>query len=180
MKEVNPLIYEYFGLIDQEITLVEDTYRILKESIQQSRNKLDNGKGIRQLLNETALKEYADLLTKTLSDWMSPESTIRINAICRINEPLGLACVELIQSKTTQPVAVELLTEKEALAYLQLEYIATEERGSLRYLRAIRHFDNGRIRIYKPARLGFWMRSTAINDAAALHAEIVEFGGSAG
>ena len=174
-RTINPLIYEYFGLIDQEIALVEDTYNILRNSI--TPDNLGNSKGIRQSLSEIALREYADQLTKTLSGWMSPDSKVRINAICRINETLGLACVELIQSKTLKPISVEEFTEKEALSYLQLEEASTEERGSLRYLRSIRHFDNGRIRIYKPARLGFWMRSTAINDAAALHAEIVGYGG---
>lgn len=176
-RTINPLTYEYFGLIDQEITLVEDTYTILKESIHQNRNNLDNGRGIRQKLDETSVKEYAEILTKTLSGWMSPDCSIRINAICRINESFGLACVELIQSKTPEPTLFGELTEKEALAYLRLEDASIEERGSLRYLRAIRHFDNGHIRIYKPARLGFWMRSTAINDAAALHAEIIDYGG---
>ena len=178
MKTISPLIYEYFGLIDQEIILVEDTYNILKESIHQNRNKLDNSKGIRQKLDDTVLKEYSETLTKTLSSWMSHDSQILINAVCRINETLGLVCVELIQSKKPEPIKLEQLTEQEALAYLRLEDASTEKRGGLRYLRSIRHFDGGRIRIYKPARLGFWLRSVAINDAAALHAEIINSGGA--
>lgn len=176
-RTINPLIYNYFGLIDQEVCLVEDTYDVLRNSI--TPGNLDNARGIRQSLSESAIQAYADQLTTTLNAWTSPETSVHINAICRINQDLGLACVELIQSDTLEPVRVDTLTEKEALAYLRLEAVTTEDRGSLRYLRSIRHFEKDRIRIYKPARLGFWMRSNAINDAAALHAEIIESGDAA-
>lgn len=169
-RTINPLVYHYFGLIDQEITMVEDTYHVLKESI--TPTSLDNGRGIRLPIDEAAIKCYAERLVTTLSSWMLSDSPIRINAVCRINQELGLANVELIQAKKANPVRVEKLSEKEALAYLKLDEIATEERGDLRYLKAIRHIEGDRIRIYKPARLGFWMPSSAINDASALHAEI--------
>jgi hypothetical protein len=169
-QTINPLIYDYFDLIDQEVVLVEDTFDILRESI--TPGKLDNCRGTRQELDETAIQNYAEQLITTLHSWMLPDTPVRINAVCRINRSLGLANVELIQSKTAEPVIVEELSEKEAFAYFRLEQAATEEHGSLRYLRSIRRFDKDRIRIYKPARLGFWMRSTAINDASALHAEI--------
>jgi hypothetical protein len=176
-RSINPLIYKYFDLIDQEIALVEDTYTVLRNSI--TPGTLDNARGIRQVLSETAIQQYAEQLIQTLSAWISPDSSVQINAVCRINQALGLASVELIQSTTSEPIKVEALTETEAFAYLRLEDTSTEERGSLRYLRSIRHFENKRIRLYKPTRLGFWMRSSAINDAAALHAEIIEYGGTA-
>jgi len=103
-RSINPLVYEYFGLIDQEIALVQDTYDILRNSITQSKGNLNNDKGIRQSLSKTAIKEYADQLTNTLSAWMPPDAKIRINVVCRINQPLGLASVELIQSTTTEPI----------------------------------------------------------------------------
>lgn len=171
-QTINPLIFEYFGLIDQEIALVEDTCEILQKSI--TPDSLDNCDGIRQPINEAALHDYAQTLVQTLSGWMLEDSKIHINAVCRIHEELGLAGVELIQSKKPTAIRVEVMSDEEALAYTQLESVAIEERGSLHYLRTVRLFDGKHIRVYKPAKLGFWMRSTAINDAAALYAEIIQ------
>lgn len=173
-QTINPQIYKYFGLIDQEIALVEDTFDVLKESI--TPGNLDNSRGTRKLLDEKELQNYARQLTGTLTSWMSPDTGIYINTVCRINQSLGLASVELIQSKQIAPILTEQLSESEALAYLRLEESSSKEHSSLRYLRSIRHIDKARIRIYKPARLGFWMCSTAINDASALHAEIMASG----
>ena len=170
-KHINPQIYRYFELTEQEIVLVEDTSNILRPCITPGRS--DTRTGIRCDVDKVRLVDYAEFLARTLRGWMLPGTPVRVNAICRLHESLGLAGVELIQSPEPAEVRFESMSDEEALAYLDLEATAADERGGLRYLRAIRYFEGERIRIYKPARLGFWMRSTAVNDASALHAEIV-------
>jgi hypothetical protein len=169
-KKIDPLMYKYFGLIDQEVALVEDTSNILRGSI--TPQLLDDGKGIREKLGDEELRCYADTLIHALSSWMRPDTGVSINAKAYIHPSLGLAKVELIQGKRSAPTKVAAMGDAEALAYLRMEEASTDDAESLRYLRNIRLFEGKRIHLFKPARLGFWMRSSAVNDASRLHAEI--------
>lgn len=168
---VDPLIYKYFGLIQAEIDLVEDTHDVIRPSITPS--MVDDRRGTRQLLSEENFKEYAQTLTTTLQNWMSGSVSVKINAICRVHSALELSCVELYQSSESNDVRMEPLADTELAAYLSLEASSSEDNGSMRLIRSVRYFEGDRIRIYKPARLGFWMKSSALNDASALHAEIM-------
>jgi len=169
---VDPLIYQYFGLIQAEIDLVEDTHDVIRPSITPS--KVDDRSGTRQLLSEESFKEYAQTLVATLQSWIPESVSVKINAICRVHPTFELSCVELYQSSESKDLSLGPLADSELAAYLRLEASSSEDNGSMRLIRSVRYFEGDRIRIYKPARLGFWMKSSALNDASALHAEIMK------
>jgi len=172
--ELEPLIYQYFGLNDQEIALVEDTCEIFDES--DTPGSLEAAKSIPTLqpLDAGGLEPYSEQLTATLNDWAS--GTLRVSALRAVDEELGLGLVTLRQTRTAEKSKTQSVTKEFFDALRCLEEVSTERSGSLAYLRRPWVFDPNTKRIYivKPALKGQWTRTAALNDAADLYAHIAK------
>jgi N-6 DNA Methylase len=169
-EELNPLIYEYFGLNGQEITLIEDTYKIFDRSDTPTAEATQTIPTLQPLDKAPSLKGYAETLAKTLNSWGS--GPLRVSAIGGVDTELGLALVELIQTKTVEPFKSRTVAKELATALQRLEEASTEQSDHLAYLRGMWNFDGSRIHLVKPALLGQWTRTAALNDAADLYAYI--------
>lgn len=170
----DPLIYRYFNLTEQDIALVEDTCEIFDKG--DTPGSLEAAKRILTLkpISEwDGLQPYADMICKTLNGWASGK--MRVSATGMASEDTGLALVELRQTKTANPYA-ELRGEGKTIeAAARLRDASKENIGnSLEFQRDGWIFDGTRILIVKPARVGEWTATAAINDATALFAEISE------
>jgi len=169
-SEIEPLLYEYFGIIAQEQALVEETCDIFDKS--DTPNTVDAPIPTLEPLDSGGLNSYAIMLTDTLREWSRGKS-LRLSMIAGVDANLGLALLQVGQTQggcsfRTAPLAKEL---GEALK--RLENSAASSHGSLKYIRdETWFFDGPRVYIAKPALRGRWTRTAALNDAADIHATI--------
>lgn len=170
--ELNPLIYEYFGLNEQEIALVEETCDVLDKS--DTPPSLEVAKDIPTLqpICDSDLERYGIMLTRVLNSWAT--GTLRVSASGGVDCDLGIALVELAQTHRAERFKVRSISEDLANALRRLQDVTTEQSGHLDYLRGICLFVGRRIFMVKPAVRGQWTRIAALNDAADLYAHIAE------
>ena len=169
---VEPLIYRYFGLGVQDIALVEDTCDIFdKGDTPPTLESARNAPLARTLVAASDLVPYADMISATLNGWSS--GTTKVIARMAIHSPTGMALVELGQSK--RPKAAEIIPDSARVieAAHRLQKASRTRVGRMEFQRSGWYFDGDRILIVKPARLGEWTKTSALNDAAELYAHIV-------
>jgi len=180
--EIEPLIYRYFGLTDQEVMLIEDTIHVFEPSstpttwLSPQTVTLDD-------VNETAvkpyagggLKVYADTLTTTLNKWAQSEgSQYHVCAEGGTDDGTGLAMVTINLSITEEAYQQKTISRQLAAVLKQFYRHAAKTVGALLYERDIFffQFQKGRIHIIRPNLLLNWTRTAALNDAARIYGEI--------
>ena len=170
--ELDPLIFKYFGLNEQEVALIEDTCDIFDKS--DTPGSLEGAKTIPTLepVDANGLKRYAKMLTATLNGWAS--GTLRVSASGGVDSKVGLGLVKLDQTKSASSFRTRAISGELVSALQRLEEASTERSGSLAYLRRPWVFDGTRIYIVKPALNGQWTRTAALNDAADIYVHIAE------
>lgn len=177
-EELEPLVYRYFGLTEQEIALIEDTTRVAipsstpkwsestltLESIEQSSVPPYAEKGLRA---------YADTLAHTLNSWAETEgSVLRVRAEGGTDNHTGLAMV------TLELVSDEAAYRKKSLSHSMAEILEKLRAGTANgrqtfgYERDLFVFHEKQVHIVRPNILLNWTRTAAINDAARIYGDI--------
>ena len=180
-KELEPLIYRYFGLTDQEITLIEDTIRVFEPSSTPTTRWSPKTVTLDSVQNTTVepyasqgLSAYADTLTKTLNTWAKTEgSHYRVCAEGGTDDQTGLTMVTLILSSCETAYHQKTLSQDLIKVLKEFHKHASRLRGTLHYERDILFFQGDRIHIIRPDLLLNWTRTAAINDAARIYGEII-------
>jgi hypothetical protein len=168
--EINPLIYEYFGINEQERALVEDTSEIFDKS--DTPNSLEAARNIPTLQPITAagLEPYATMLAETLNGWAT--GSLRVRANGGIERELGLGLVELGQARTPQHFETRDISKLLANALSGLQEANIEQWGRFEFRRSGLVMEGTRIYLVKPALRGQWTRTAALNDAIEISAHI--------
>jgi hypothetical protein len=174
MAKADPLIYKYFGLTSQDIALVEDTCEIFDKG--DTPPSLESARSIPTLspiLDAEGLESYASMISQTLNGWAS--GPFKVTASGAVDAKTGYALVELQQSKEEKPYQARQSSAKILEAAHRLQEASSEPMGeTISFSRSGWYFDKKRILIVKPAKLGEWTRTAALNDAAGLFAQIAE------
>lgn len=169
-EEIEPLLYQYFGLIGQEQALVEDTWSIFDKS--DTPGTIDTPMPTLEPLDAVGLDPYAGMLAETLREW-SREKKLALSLTAGVDKDLGLAILRIEQTKSGGVFRTAPLSKELAEAVKRIEEGATTSDGSLVYLRdETWWFDGPRIFIAKPALRGRWTRTAALNDSADVYAAI--------
>jgi hypothetical protein len=170
--ELEPLVYMYYGLSKQEQALVEDTCEVFDRSGTPS--SLDAARNIPTLqpIADTGLEPYATILTETLNSWAS--GSLRVRAHGGVDSELGVGLVELSQALTPQHFVTRNISKVLATAFNWLQAANIEQWGHFQFLRSGLVFDGDRIYLVKPALLGQWTRTAALNDAVEISARIAD------
>ncbi|MDZ7665093.1 MAG: hypothetical protein U5K27_07155 [Desulfotignum sp.] len=100
-EDIEPLIYQYFGLTDQEIMLVEDTFRIFEPSSTPTTRYSTKTTTLDSMVKTSVepyagdgFGVYADTLTGTLNSWAETEgSQYRVKAKGFVDADTGLAMI---------------------------------------------------------------------------------------
>jgi hypothetical protein len=179
-KELEPLIYKYFGLTQQEIILIEDTINIFIPSSTPTTWRTPKTVTLDTLqeakvkpYGEERLKSYADTLTNTLNEWAQAEgSEYRVSAEGCIVDKIGLAMVSVNMSDNITPYKEAPLFENNADLFLKLHKQVARKKGKLVYERDILYFTGKRLFIVRPNILLNWTRTAALNDAFRIYGEI--------
>jgi len=179
-SEFEPLIYQYFGLTDQEIALVEDTIDVFIPSAtpttwRSSRlitlDPLEKSKTTPYA--EKGLGAYADTLATTLNSWAKTEgSNHRVRTEGGTDDGTGLAMVTVHITKKEAPFSSKALSSDLSKVLKALRDRVSKEQGTLRYERDILFFQGETIYIVRPNILLNWTRTAALNDAARIYGEI--------
>lgn len=178
--ELEPLIYQYFGLTDQEIALVEDTTNIFIASSTPTTWRTSKSVTLDQLEKTKitpyagkGLGVYADTLTSTLNAWAKEEGANR--CVCAEggkDSDTGLAMVTIHLSQKEAPF-IEKAVAKDLFNALKTYYESVSNKhGVLKYERDILLFQDETIYIVRPNILLNWTRTAALNDAAKIYGEI--------
>ena len=170
--EINLLIYEYFGINEQERALVEDTCEIFDKSDTPASLEAARSIPTLQPIDAAGLDPYATMLTETLNSWAS--GSLRVRAHGGVDRELGLGLVELGQARTPQHFETRDISKQLANALGGLQEANIEQWGRFEFRRSGLVFDSDRARIYlvKPALRGQWTRTAALNDAVEISAHI--------
>lgn len=179
-KELEPLIYRYFGLTEQEIILVEDTLRVFEpsstppswRSVQTvTLNPTEKAKA--KPYNIQGLRAYADILTNTLNSWAETEgSSYRVRAEGGADEQTGLAMVSVSLSSAEVKFQQKPISQNLSKKLKNFHNHASTKQGTLVYQRDILLFQGEQIHIVRPNILLNWTRTAALNDAARIYGEI--------
>ena len=181
-ENIEPLIYQYFGLTDQEIMLVEDTFWIFEPSSTPSTRHSLKTTTLDSLTKtsvepyaENGLGVYANTLTDTLNSWAEAEgSQYRVKAKGGVDENTGLAMVTINLANTEAEYAPQTISQELAERADKLQEVVSRENGTLLYQRDILVFQEKQIYIIRPNTLMNWTRTAALNDAAQIYGEIVQ------
>ena len=179
-KELEPLIYSYFGLTEQEITLVEDTNDVFEPSSTPTTwntpktvtlDPLEKTK-IEPYASQ-ALGAYANTLTNTLNTWAEAEgSSYRVHAEGGTDEQTGLAMITVKLASTEAEFQQKPISRNLAKKLKSFHSHASKEQGTLLYERDILFFQGRQIHIVRPNILLNWTRTAALNDAARIYGDI--------
>ncbi len=176
-SKTNKLVNEYFGLLENEEWLVEDTVHIYWKSATPSSADevdiptivpVDQCDGIPGY--ENGLQTYADSLASTLNSWaIDQNSRWRVYAEGGIDESSGLAMVALkIGSQERDFRPKQLIHE----VWKDIFGKARKRQQTLSEQRQVLVFDDGVFRILRPSSLAHWTRSSALNDADQIYSQI--------
>ncbi|MDM8523599.1 N-6 DNA methylase [Desulfococcaceae bacterium HSG8] len=183
-KEVEPMIYRYFGLTDQEISLVEDTVRVFIPSSAPNSWRAEKAVTLNPVDNTKVepyvaqgLKAYADTLSRTLNQWARAEgSDYCLCAEGGIDKETGLAMVTLRLSETEAVYRKKTLSQKLVEVLNSYYKNVSKNNGTMRYERDILVFQGDEIHIVRPNILLNWTRTAALNDAARIYGDIALVG----
>ncbi len=188
-KELNSLVYRYFGLTPQEIVLVEDTTEVFIPSSTPStwweakdKSKkvftLDPVQKTKLAAYQGGIAVYAKTLTETLNGWAAERnSPYRVSATGGCDAVSGLAMVTLHLTEAAsdfRPADVSNTLWRALDSYRQRA--AKQRQGGLAIERDIVLFQGSQIHIVRPDLLANWTRTAAMNDAARIYGEIITAG----
>ena len=171
-QELDPLVYEYFGLTKEEIALVEDTCNIYEKSATPEHYS----KPIKTLQKTTKddRLQYSNWLCDTLNHWIKeawlPKNPPFIFSAESVKfSDIGQVLISLCRTNNIQ-VPIEVNPENDEMTAIlkRISEISIKERGSFSYLRGLIFAEKEQIHILKPDMLGKLTRTAALNDAQTL------------
>jgi hypothetical protein len=172
--ELENEVYRYFDLTSEEIALVEDTLAVAEESSTPANRDIVRRREIASLKTpkQPEIRRYARMLTETLNSW-SVGGSLKVEASAAIADEEGLVLLTLAQTRHPRPCQFTTLDKKAHVALERIWNAARQDVGHFIYPRTATFFDGTRIHILKPATLGQWTRSAALNDADEIFASVV-------
>lgn len=179
-EELEPLIYRYFGLTEQEIALIEDTTRVAIPSSTPTTNWAESTVTLEAIEQssvppyaEKGLRAYADTLAHTLNSWAETEgSALRVRAEGGTDNHTGLAMVTLELVSDEAAFRKKSLSRRMAEILEKLRAGTANGRQTLGYERDLFVFHEKQVHIVRPNILLNWTRTAAINDAARIYGDI--------
>lgn len=162
-NSINSLLYEYFDVLPNEKTLVEETLSVLAPSIRPTRNR----KIIPTIEPSTEVQRdhYLARLCSTLNEWSS-RSPYEVGGQVVASLKLGFAIAVLQKIQKRNPVEERAEDFQELLASLKrVSESVSQKTGTFELIRGAKLFDQDRIYILKPIARRLWTETAALNDA---------------
>lgn len=186
-ERFQPLIYQYFGLLEPEQALIEDAVHLfLPSSTPPKPDRIQLAtltplSGAASIPGyESGLQTYADTLTATLNDWAKERrSDWRVNADGWIDEPSGLAMVRLQIVPKAEKRGFSTNLDGPGL-WPKVHDALAEKQVAVHFEREIIGFVGAEFFVLRPQTLNQWSRTRALNDADEFFAQYLQHGKGGG
>ena len=170
-REIEPWVFEYFGVTATERILIEDTVKLFIPS--STPGTLDGEIPTLDDSSEKERTEYANQLCQTINTWGRGKGKL-LSARGRIAEKIGLSLLVLTKGKTKTGYTEAAAPDEVAKAIAGIEKAITIEHRKLAYARGFTLFERDRAYVLKPLARRHWTRTAALNDADAMFAAMLE------
>ena len=170
-REIEPLVFEYFGVTATERILIEDTVRVFIPA--STPGTLD---GDIPTLDDSAVQdraEYAKQLCQTINTWGRGQGELLSARGC-IAEEIGLSLLVLTKGKTKTDYTEAAAPDEVANAIAGIQKAIKVEHRKLTYARGFTLFERDQAYVLKPLARRHWTRTAALNDADAMFAARLE------
>jgi len=186
-ERFQPLIYQYFGLLEPEQALVEDAVHLFLPSSTPPKPDSIQLKTLTSLSEASSipgykdgLRTYAGTLTATLNDWAKERrSDLRVNAEGWIDETSGLAMVRLRIVPKAEKRRFSPSLDGPGL-WLKVHDALADKQVAVHFEREIIGFVGPEFFVLRPQALYQWSRTRALNDADEFFAQYLQHGKGAG
>ena len=169
IDKLNLLVYQFYGLTESEITVIEDTIQYILPSIQ-PRNK--NYPPLWKNAVKKQWQEYIATLLTSLEEWLNDGSHLSATLITD-NPDVLLLGLKIEQSRSKQPINfIEQGGEFNATLSKINEELKQQVSRNIQLIPDLRIFIGDTLYLLKPRIMRFWLKSTALNDADAIIADL--------
>jgi hypothetical protein len=175
MRDIEYLVYEYYGISEREQMLIENTVTIFKQSMMPS-----SISGRVPTIGEptsTEKEEYVDLLCDILNSW-AKRSKFRVSGQIENSSQLGLSLITLIKGPKKERTIQTLSSDELQEALARIQKLLPAKNGRLIYHRNLKVFDEDKLYILKRLSRRHWTKTAAINDADEIAAAMLTSGES--
>ena len=167
-RELDSYCYTYFGLGEEEITLVEDSVEHVIPYVQPHAAASPD---LWKRASRTHRQAYAMTLVSSMSQWIDKEAAICVVLEAR-NDDLALIHLRLVQRSGGSPYR-EFDDRAIGVALRGLErHMKIALPGNFQLVPDFRLFVGDSLYLVKPLQQRFWLRSAAIADADAIAMEL--------
>ena len=170
-REIEPWVFEYFGVTVTERILIEDTVKLFIPS--STPGTLDGEIPTLDDSSEKERTEYANQLCQTINTWGRGKGQLLSARGC-IAERFGLSLLVLTKGKTKAGYTEAAAPDEVSKAIAGIEKAITVEHRKLAYARGFTLFERDRAYVLKPLARRHWTRTAALNDADAMFAAMLE------
>ena len=176
--DLEPLIYDYFDLSDEEKILIEDTSKVYEPSSTPATPNTSI-----ETLKSTSADDriaYSSLLCDTLNKWSEldqpkgKKQPFFLFAESALLDKTGMVLVTIKKAKKKTDSRDIIVDEQVSKAIERIAKASTKQQGTFAYLRGVIFGDGDRIHIVKPDLLGHWTRTYALNDADMVFQAIIQ------
>jgi len=175
IKNIDLLVYEYYGISEREQMLIEDTTKIFKRSMMPP----SINDRVRTIAMPTIdeRKDYGELLCKILNLW-AKRSKLRVNGKVEYSNILGTSVITLCKSNKAESFKQGQTSDELQAALKDVQQALPKRMGRFTYYRNLKVFDFDRDKLYivKPLARRHWTKTAAINDADEIAAAILSSG----
>ncbi len=160
--------YQYFGLGEEEIALVEDSVASVIPSVQPRAGSIVD---LWRPAGPAEREAYASMLTRGMAQWFSDDTTVRVELEARNND-LALVHLQLVGHQDWKAYR-ERNDEAVGVALARLAgRMDVPLPGNFQLVPDFRLFIDKSLYLVKPLQRRFWLRSAAIADADAMAMEL--------
>ncbi|MBX7062897.1 MAG: SAM-dependent methyltransferase [Pyrinomonadaceae bacterium] len=162
-NSIDNLLYEYFDVLPNEKTLMEESLSVLAPSARPTRNR----KIVPTIEPSTDAQRsiYITRLCATLNDWSS-KSPDEVGGTVAASEKLGFAIAVLQKIPKGDPTQEVDENFQDLLASIKrVSESVRRKTGTFELIRGAKLFDQDRLYILKPLSRRLWTETAALNDA---------------
>ena len=173
-QSIEPLMDEYFDLVESEKVLVDDTIRVIIPSVRPTRTR--NSVPALVASREDQREEYTKRLCRTLNSWAKGSRyTVGARSIASVKLGMGL----VVLRKTLDELNTGLTGGDDGELLEVLARFRTATTHSLNVVktpRTVKVFDQDRLYVIKPIGQRFWTETAALNDADEIAGSVLMHG----
>lgn len=167
LRQIDQLAYDYFGLGDIEIAMVEETVDCLLPAVDPSSSRLPDTWGDGTLSDR---QSYADTFAPWLSEWFSDGLSVSVRMFAR-NADYAILEVSLLPGESNPYTESATVPFPDAVVELE-RHLGRPIAGNFCVTPDVRVFAGSKLYLVKPLQKRFWLHGSALADASGIVADL--------